>query len=238
MKIFQVIIGSEILEGRREDKHFEFLKNLLLKRGYELFASFIAKDNPELLRDIFLLIKNTPDSYLFCYGGIGATPDDFTREISAEVFTNSQMEYNHEFKKLIDNKFPNEDNTKKYLLAYWPKGAKPIYNNPINGYPGFMIDNRYFFLPGFPQMAHPMSEWIIRNYFAKKTPKKRYTLLAYAKESEMLDIMQKIPKDVEFSTLPKLNFTSEISFSGKKAKEVFEWFKDELTKINIKYKEI
>jgi len=54
----------------------------------------------------------------------------------------------------------------------------------------------------------------------------------------MLDIMQKIPKDVEFSTLPKLNFTSEISFSGKKAKEIFEWFKNELTKINIKYKEI
>jgi len=43
MKIFQVIIGSEILEGRREDKHFEFLKNLLLKTGYDLFASFIAK---------------------------------------------------------------------------------------------------------------------------------------------------------------------------------------------------
>ena len=94
-KIFQIIIGSEILQNRRKDKHFEFLKNLLLQRGYELFASFIIKDNPK-----FNLIKNTKNSYLFCYGGIGATPDDYTGEIAAKVFTNSQREYNEEFKEI------------------------------------------------------------------------------------------------------------------------------------------
>ena len=237
-KIFQIIIGSEILQNRRKDKHFEFLKNLLLERGYELFASFIIKDDPKLMEDTFNLIKNTENSYFFCYGGIGATPDDYTREIAARVFTNSQMEYNEEFKQLIDQKFPNEDNTKKYLLAYWPKNSKPIWNNPINGYPGFMIDERYFFMPGFPQMSHPMTEWIIKKYFPIKEIKKRYTLIAYAKESEMLDIMKKIPKEVEFSTLPKLDYTSEISFAGKKAKETFEWFKEELKKNSIKFKEL
>jgi molybdopterin-biosynthesis enzyme MoeA-like protein len=184
------------------------------------------------------LVKNTPNSYLFCYGGIGATPDDLTREIAAEVFSDGKMEYNQEFKKLIDQKFPNEDNTKKYLLALWPKGAKPIWNNPVNGYPGFMIYNRYFFMPGFPQMSHPMSEWILERFFPVKNKKQRYTLIAFAKESQMLDIMKKIPKDVEFSTLPKLDYTSEISFAGEKAKEVYEWFKEELKKNSIKFKEV
>ncbi len=238
MKIFQVIIGTEILNGRREDKHFKFLRDLLLKRGYELFSSFIIKDDPKLMKDIFSLIKNTPASMLFCYGGIGATPDDYTRKIAAEVFTNGLMEYNNEFKTLIDKKFPNEDNSKKYLLAYWPKNAKPLWNNPINGYPGFYIDNRYFFMPGFPQMAHPMTIEAIEKFLPPKEKKERFTLIAYAKESEMLDIMKKIPDNIEFSTLPKLNYTSEISFAGKNAKTTFEWFKEELKKNNIKYKEI
>ena len=238
MKIFQIIIGTEILNGRREDKHFKFLRDLLLKRGYELFSSFVIKDDPKLMKDIFSLIKNTPDSMLFCYGGIGATPDDYTRKIAAEFFTNGLMKYNNEFKTLIDKKFPNEDNSKKYLLAYWPKNAKPLWNNPINGFPGFHIDNKYFFMPGFPQMAHPMTIEAIEKFLPKKAKKERFTLIAYAKESEMLDIMQKIPKDIEFSTLPKLDYTSEISFAGKKAKEIFDWFKEELKKNNIQYKEI
>jgi len=238
MKIFQVIIGTEILDGRREDKHFKFLRDLLLKRGYELFSSFVIKDDPKLMKDIFSLIKDAPDSILFCYGGIGATPDDYTRKIAAEFFTNGLMKYNNEFKTLIDKKFPNEDNSKKYLLAYWPKNAKPLWNNPINGYPGFYIDNRYFFMPGFPQMAHPMTIEAIEKFLPPKEKKERFTLIAYAKESEMLDIMKKIPDNVEFSTLPKLNYTSEISFAGKNAKTTFEWFKEELKKNNIKYKEI
>lgn len=238
MKIFQVIIGTEILNGRREDKHFKFLRDELLKRGYELFASFIIKDDPNLMENIFTLIKNTSDSMLFCYGGIGATPDDYTREIAAKVFSGNKMTFNDEFKKLIDKRFPNEDNTNKYSLALWPENAKPLWNNPVNKFPGFYIQKRYFFMPGFPQMAHPMTQEALEKFFPLKEKKERYTLIAFAKESEMLEIMKKIPKKVEFSTLPKLDYTSEISFAGKNAKEIYEWFKNELNKKKIKYKEL
>jgi molybdopterin-biosynthesis enzyme MoeA-like protein len=237
MNIFQVIIGTEILNARREDKHFKFLRDELIKRGYELKASFIIKDDPLLMKNIFSLIKNTPESYLFCYGGIGATPDDYTRNLAAEVFSNGEMEYNQDFIKEIDKKFPGVDNSKKYPLAYWPNNAKPLWNNPINGFPGFFLDNRYFFMPGFPEMAHPMTIEALDKFFPLKNKKKRYTLLAHAKESEMLDIMNNIPKNVEFSTLPKLDYTSEISFAGNGAKEVYEWFKNELANKNIKFEE-
>ncbi len=238
MHIFQIIIGTEILNGRRIDKHFDFLKNELLKRGYELTSSFIIKDNPVLMEKIFTLVKNFSDSCLFCYGGIGATPDDFTRKLAAKVFSNNKMEMNEEFKKLIDKKFPEEDNSKKYPLALWPKNAKALWNNPVNSFPGFYIDQRYFFMPGFPKMSHPMSIEALDNFFPKKEIKKRYSLLAYAKESEMIDIMRKIPDYIEFSTLPTLDYTSEISFAGKDAKKWYKWFKNELTKKNIKLKEL
>ena len=238
MKIFQIIIGTEILNGRREDRHFKFLRDLLLQRGYELFSSFVIKDDPVLIENIFTLIKNTPDSMLFCYGGIGATPDDYTREIAAKVFTDGKMDFNRDFINLLDKKFPGEDNGKKYPLAYWPKNAKPLWNNPVNGYPGFYIDGKYFFMPGFPQMAHPMTEEAVEKFLPKKEIKKRYTLIAYAKESEMLDIMKQIPENIEFSTLPKLDYTSEISFAGENADKIFKWFKKELKQKNIKYDEI
>ena len=36
---------------------------------------------------------------MFCFGGIGATPDDFTRQIAADAFTNSQMGFTKKQKK-------------------------------------------------------------------------------------------------------------------------------------------
>jgi molybdopterin-biosynthesis enzyme MoeA-like protein len=235
--IFGVIIGTEILNGRREDSHFKFLRDELLKRGYELSGSFVIKDDKEVITKTFEMIKQL-NAKMFCFGGIGATPDDHTREIAAKVFTDSLMEYNQEFIQKIDSRFPNEDNTKKYELAKFPKGAKPLRNNPINGFFGFELEGRYFFTPGFPQMAHPMVIEALDRYFPKKTQKQRYSIIAYAKESEMLDIMQKLPTDIEFSTLPKLDYTSEISFAGKDAKKWIEFFKSELTKKGIKYKDL
>jgi len=233
--IFTVIIGTEILNGRREDSHFKFLRNKLLERGYELNGSFIIKDNPKLMQKTFETIKEIPNSKMFCFGGIGATPDDYTRNLSAKVFSNNQMKFNEEFKNLIDSKFPNEDNTKKYNLAYWPINSSPIRNNPINGFFGFEIEKRFFFMPGFPEMAHPMVEEILDKYFPPIAKKERYSLIAYAKESEMLDIMNALPKDIEFSTLPKLNYTSEISIAGENAKKWIEFFKKELEKKGINY---
>ena len=234
--IFGVIIGTEILNGRRVDKHFEFLKTELLKRGYELSGSFIIKDDPKLIEKTFEFIKKM-DAKMFCFGGIGATPDDWTREIASKVFTKNKMEFNQEFIDLIDKKFPNEDNSKKYLLAKWPIGAFALKNNPINGFFGFEIEHRYFFVPGFLQMAHPMVLEALEKYFPKKKIKKRYSILAYARESDMLDIMEKLPKDVEFSTLPKLDYTSEISIAGEEAKKWMEFFKEELTKKAIRFDE-
>jgi molybdopterin-biosynthesis enzyme MoeA-like protein len=234
--IFGVIIGTEILNGRREDSHFKFLRDELLKRGYELSGSFIIKDEPKIIEDLFTMIKNL-NAKMFCFGGIGATPDDYTREIAAKVFSDD-MEYNQEFIQKIDARFPNEDNTKKYQLAYFPKGAKPLRNNPINGFFGFELEGKYFFTPGFPQMAHPMVIEALDKYFPTKTQKQRYSIIAYAKESDMLDIMQKLPKNIEFSTLPKLDYTSEISFAGDDAKKWIEFFKSELDKKGIKHKDL
>jgi molybdopterin-biosynthesis enzyme MoeA-like protein len=83
MNFYSVIIGTELLNGRRKDAHFSFLNQQLLKRGWEQKASFVIDDKPSFIEDIFNLVKNDPEAVLFSFGGIGATPDDHTRQAAA-----------------------------------------------------------------------------------------------------------------------------------------------------------
>ncbi|MCF6201344.1 MAG: molybdopterin-binding protein, partial [Hydrogenimonas sp.] len=101
MHFYQVIIGSEILNRRRADRHFDFLSSELLKRGEKLYASFTICDDKKLIENIFKLIKSDPKSVMFSFGGIGSTPDDLTREIAAKVFTGRALTVHEEAKELI-----------------------------------------------------------------------------------------------------------------------------------------
>ena len=92
--IYAVIIGSEILDRRREDKHFEYLSSALKKRGFTLFSSFIIKDDAALIENIYSMIKKDPHAIMFSFGGIGSTPDDLTRALSAKVFSDNRL-YRH-----------------------------------------------------------------------------------------------------------------------------------------------
>jgi len=89
---YSVIIGTELLNGRRKDAHFAFLNEQLLKRGWTHKASFVIEDDTKLMENIYNLIKADKNSVMFSYGGIGATPDDYTRQIAAKVFREGEME--------------------------------------------------------------------------------------------------------------------------------------------------
>ncbi|MDA3945800.1 MAG: molybdopterin-binding protein, partial [Helicobacteraceae bacterium] len=89
--IYAVIIGSEILNGRRTDRHFDFIKKALSARGYSLYCVEIIKDDEALIKSSFERILADTKSMLFCFGGIGSTPDDLTRAIAAEVFTSKPL---------------------------------------------------------------------------------------------------------------------------------------------------
>lgn len=229
-KFFAVIIGSEILDNRRVDKHFNFIRDELLKRGYSLSGSFVIKDDKNLIDSTFEMIKNIPDSVMFSFGGIGSTPDDLTREISAKVFRNSEMEFNNEFKTLIEEKFKNDAYPYRINMSYLPTNSKLLKENPINKMCGYYLDDRFFFVPGFPEMAHPMILEALNNLFPPIQKQNRFTLIANIREGEIVDIMQKLPENIDFSSLPMINGSVEISMKSQKW---FEFFKKELIKRKI-----
>jgi molybdopterin-biosynthesis enzyme MoeA-like protein len=239
MNFYQVIIGSEILNNRREDKHLSFLKEELLKRGFKLKASFLVEDDPKLIEEVFKLIKRDTNSVMFCFGGIGATPDDYTREIAAKVFKDGRLYEHSEAKRLIIEQFKEDAYPYRIEMAKLPKDAK-LLKNVVNNVPGFFLEDRFFFTPGFPKMAHHMVKEALDKFFIKKEQHKRYTICVNASENDLMDIMRKIPKDVDFSSLPAIEdgrYYDVISISGKEAKKWIEFFKKEVEKKGFSYKE-
>jgi molybdopterin-biosynthesis enzyme MoeA-like protein len=240
MNFYACIIGSEILNGRRVDKHFDFLKNELQKYGHELFASFIIKDDKELIKKIYQLVKDDKKSVMFSFGGIGATPDDLTRAIAAEVFTSKALKRNKKFEKDIIDRFGEDAFPHRINMSDLPQNSELLFN-PVNNMSGFSLENRYFFVPGFPQMSHPMISTVIKKLFNKSKKKYRVSLLAQTSENTLIDLMKQVPEDIELSSLPILNNQTasvEISLCAEDklhAENYFKLFTDFLKKEKIAY---
>jgi len=240
MNFYAVIIGSEILNNTRQDKHFDFIQNELAKYGHELFASFILKDDEELIKQTYKLIKRDKKSILFSFGGIGSTPDDLTRAIASKVFTNKPLQTNEIFKQDIIDRFKEDAYPHRINMAKLPVDAKLIHN-PVNNMSAFYLEDRFFFVPGFPSMSHPMLKNIIKEKFSYC--KKRYKLALIAKTSEntLIHLMDKLPKDIELSSLPMIdgtNISVELTLKGydkEILKQHFTKFEDELIKLNIEF---
>ncbi|MBL1280089.1 MAG: hypothetical protein COA33_007450 [Fluviicola sp.] len=240
MNFYAVIIGTEILNARREDKHFVFLRDELNKYGHELFASFIIKDDEKLMKNTYEFIKNDENSVMFSFGGIGTTPDDLTRCISADVFTNQKLHRHKEFEKDILKRFKEKAYPHRINMSDIPIGSSLLFN-PINNMSGFSLNNRYFFVPGFPQMSHPMIKDVIKKLFNKSQQKYRLSLHAKTSEDTLIDIMKELPLNIELSSLPihePNNISVEISLASTNEKELqkyFSFFTNSLKNLDIAY---
>ena len=241
MNFYAVIIGTEILNARRKDAHFDFLVKELAKYGHELFASFIVKDDSELMKRTYRMILEDKDAVMFSFGGIGSTPDDLTREIAAEIFTDATVEAHPNFLADIIERFGEKAYPHRIHMADLPPNADLIHN-PVNNMSGFSLENRYFFTPGFPSMSHPMIADVIKKQFGNIVKKTRLTLYAHVSEEQLITRMQELPRTIELSCLPLFVDGKphvELSLSGSDSKEVkkyFSLFRKDLEREKIYYR--
>lgn len=160
MGIGLIVIGDEVLSGRRVDKHLPNLIELLKPRGLVLSWVKILSDDRDLLLHTFKESFASGD-YVFSTGGIGSTPDDLTRAVVAEAL-NVPLEQHPVGLELL-NEFARENDREllphHYQMVEFPVGSEVI-PNPVNKIPGFSVNN-HFFTPGFPKMAEPMMDWVL-----------------------------------------------------------------------------
>jgi molybdopterin-biosynthesis enzyme MoeA-like protein len=181
MAIGLIIIGDEILSGRRIDKHFPKVLELLTTRGLPLSWVEYIGDSPERITST-LKRSLASEDIVFCTGGIGATPDDHTRQCAAAAL-GVPLQLHPDAKIKIQERiadtareagitpdFNASDNQHRLKMGEFPVGAS-IIPNPYNKIPGFSLPNisgvgSHYFAPGFPVMAWPMFEWVLDTHYA------------------------------------------------------------------------
>ena len=241
MNFYSVIIGTELLNGRRKDAHFSFLNEELLKRGWTHKGSFVIKDEPPFMEAIYNLIKEDKDSVMFSFGGIGATPDDYTRQTAAKVFTNNNMEVNTGAKEAIIEKFADESYPNRIKMANLPLNAG-LLKNIVSNVPGFYLEDRFFFVPGFPSMAQSMIVEALDKFYPKNNDiTYTLTMSAYCSEEKLISTMQNISSTVDMSSLPIMEgdnryaIISISSINEQNTQYEFNKFTSYCDKHNIKY---
>jgi len=203
-----IVVGDEIVSGKRQDRHFARVVEMLRGRGLSLaWAHFIGDDRAA----IAALLRRTfaGEDVVFCCGGIGATPDDHTRQAAAaalgvelvlhpqaaELIAQRIAEMAAESGGSADLSLP--ENRQRLKMGEFPVGAE-ILPNPFNRIPGFAV-GRHFFVPGFPVMAWPMIESVLDSRFADRfhrDPRGERSFLVFGlAESTITPLMERIEHD-------------------------------------------
>lgn len=205
MKIGLIIIGDEILSGKRQDRHFGKVIELLDERGLELSWTRILGDDAALLTENLRQTFASGDLVFSC-GGIGATPDDRTRQCAAEAL-GLDLEEHPEGRAELLARFGDQVTSQRLRLVEFPKGAE-IIPNPVNRVPGFSLRDHHF-VPGFPSMAWPMIEWVLDNRYAQLLAPGQRTERAIcvwdARESDIIPLMEVFEsghRELRLSCLP------------------------------------
>ncbi len=188
-----LIIGDEVLSGKRQDKHLAQANELLKPRGLQLSWVKILGDEPALLTKTLRETFEGGD-IVFSFGGIGATPDDRTRQCAAKAL-GLPIERHPEAVAEIEAQFGEDAYPQRIRMGEYPQGAA-IIPNFYNRVPGFSIQNHHF-MPGFPMMARPMMEWVLDHYYAelKKIPTiEKGIKIIRGQESEWIEFMEAFEK--------------------------------------------
>jgi len=210
LPIRALIIGDEILSGRRQDKHLSELVGMLGKRGLTLSEAWYVGDDPIRIEELIRQASQT-SGLLFSFGGIGATPDDHTRacaaralgqdlilhEEGAELIRERMREMAQQRGEIYNPQDPTEIH--RLNMAVFPRGSQLI-PNAYNRIPGFRFQTtahaHLYFVPGFPVMAWPMVEWVLDTLHPKMAGavqwEERSVIVIGAMESHLTPLMIEI----------------------------------------------
>lgn len=216
-----IIVGDEILSGKRKDAHLPKVIELLAARGLQLSWARYVGDDRALITEALAHAFASGD-IVFCCGGIGATPDDHTRQCAAAAL-GRELELHPQARALILERMADiarergepceperDDNRHRLSMGVFPAGAE-IIPNPYNKIPGFSIGDVHF-VPGFPVMAHPMIEALLdgryRALHGTQVQREKSVIVFGSMEATLTPLMEAIEREhdgVRVFSLPSVD---------------------------------
>jgi molybdopterin-biosynthesis enzyme MoeA-like protein len=218
------IIGDEILSGKREDKHLTQAISILKARGLNLSWAEYLGDDPARMVASFKRSFAT-DDVVFSFGGIGATPDDYTRQAAADALNVPISRHAGAVAEIVAQFGEVGAYPKRVIMADFPLGAALI-PNPVNRVAGFSAGlpnqkHSHYFVPGFPAMAHPMMAWVLDTHYSHLFHQTDYLeqsiIVIDGIESKLIDLMNAVIAefDVKVFSLPKLKPNRHVELGAK-----------------------
>ena len=200
-----IVIGDEILSGKRQDKHMTKLIELLSDRSLSLSHVEYVADDREAITHVLKRSFASGD-IVFSTGGIGSTPDDHTRQCAAAAL-GVELVLHPEAKTLITQRIitnaegdpvksdlSTRENLQRMKMGEFPIGSE-IIPNAYNQIPGFRIHEHHF-LPGFPVMAEPMMIWVLDHLYSdlchQQDHMERSFIVPLAMEANLTPLMEHI----------------------------------------------
>ena len=184
-----IIIGDEIMRGKRQDKHMAQLIAILRSRGLTLAWCQYLGDDPELITATLKRTFAGPD-IVFSFG---ATPDDHTRACAAAA-AGVELVLHPEAEAEIRARFGADTTPNRLKMGEFPRGASTIPND-YNRIRGFSVGEHHF-VPGFPIMAWPMVEWVLDQRYASlfhQRPEAEASIIVYeSAESTLTPLMEAV----------------------------------------------
>lgn len=216
-----VIVGDEILSGKRADKHLPKVIELLNARGLQLAWAEYVGDSPERITATLQRCFASGDVVFSC-GGIGATPDDHTRQCAARAL-GVELELHPQAEALIRERMQDTareqgvpcepdrpDNIHRLNMGVFPRGAS-IIRNPYNKIPGFSVGSVHF-VPGFPVMAWPMIESVLdaqyTHLFTRDAYLEKSVIVFGSMEATLTPLMEQVEREhprVKVFSLPSVD---------------------------------
>jgi molybdopterin-biosynthesis enzyme MoeA-like protein len=209
-RIALLVTGDEQLSGKRQDKHLAKVIELLKARGMSLSrAAYVGDDEDDIAAAIAESLRR--GEVLLCSGGIGATPDDRTRQAAARAF-GVPIARHPQGEALILAEYGERARPHRVLMADFPQGAALI-PNPVNRVAGFSVGTCYF-VPGFPEMAWPMLEWVLDECLGdlhQSDTRVEYALrvVGTSGEGDLLPLMEDVLARFPDTTLSSLPFRGD-----------------------------
>lgn len=241
-----IIIGSELITGKRQDGHMAYAIEALHQRGLELAWCTLVADAPVRITDILRHSMKGMD-VVFSFGGIGATPDDHTRASAAQA-AGVALARHPEAAEIIEQRFGQSAYPQRIRMADLPDGCTLI-PNPVNRIPGFSIGDHHF-LPGFPQMAWPMLDWVLDHCYPhlfQAEPLLELRLRVFdASEGLLIDIMEQFVARfpaLQFSCLPHMEHQyreTELGVRGNKheVEVATQWLSEQLAQSGFRWQRV
>jgi len=182
-----LLIGAELLNGRRSDKHLAHVIDTLQPLGHRVAFVQMVDDSEAAIVEA-LKHSQKIDLPCLCFGGIGATPDDRTRQAAALAFK-QPLSRHAAAVACIEAQFGSAAYPNRVLMADLPE-ACALIPNPYNQIPGFHCQQHFFF-PGFPAMAWPMLDGVLQDHFQAAAPRYSQSYWLYGVgESQIVQLLQ------------------------------------------------